>query len=258
MTAQLTLETAAARLRQATISRVPIVPLTQQFPELDIADAWQIQQLNLEQQLADGRGILGYKVGLTSLAMQEQMGVDEPDFGVLTDDMLVTDGVLDLDRYVQPRVEAEIALILGADLGRGATAADVRAATAFVQPSLEIIDSRIADWKLSLIDTVADNASSGAYVVGELVPFVDLDLLGVETVININGVEKARGFGSAALGDPAEAAAWLVNRLADFGLILRAGSVVMTGSLHASLPLQRGDEVIADFTSLGSTRLFVR
>jgi 2-keto-4-pentenoate hydratase len=258
VTDQRTLDEAAAQLRRATISRVPIAPLTEQFPELDVTDAWQIQLLNRERQLASGRRILGYKVGLTSVAMQQQMGVDEPDFGVLTDDMLITDGVMQLDEFVQPRIEAEIALVLGADLDRGVTPDDVRAATAFAQPSLEIIDSRIADWKLSLVDTVADNASSGAYVVGDAVAVSELDLLTVETVVRINGAESARGSGAAALGDPAAAAAWLANRLADFGLVLRAGTVVMTGSLHASIPLSRGDEVTADFTTLGSARLSVR
>jgi 2-keto-4-pentenoate hydratase len=253
-----TLVEAAALLRQASASRIPIEPLTRRFPQLEVADAWQIQSHNRELALSSGRTILGYKVGLTSVAMQEQMGVAEPDFGALTDDMLIGDGVMRLDSFLQPRIEAEIALVLGADLGGGVTAADVRAATAFAQPSLEIIDSRIADWQLSLIDTVADNASSGAYVVGEPVPIAGLDLQAVEAVVQINDVERARGFGSAALGDPAEAAAWLANRLSDFGLVLRAGSVVMTGSLHASMPVSRGDIVTASFSGLGITRLLVR
>lgn len=249
---------AAALLRQASASRVPIEPLTRRFPGLEVADGWQIQTHNRELALAEGRTILGYKVGLTSVAMQQQMGVAEPDFGALTDDMLITDGVLRLGKFLQPRIEAEIALVLGADLGSGVTAADVRAATAFAQPSLEIIDSRIADWQLSLIDTVADNASSGAYVVGEPVPIAGLDLPAVEAVVRINDVERARGLGRAALGDPAAAAAWLANRLADFGLVLRAGSVVMTGSLHASMPVVSGDVVTARFSGLGNTELVVR
>ncbi|MCW2493453.1 MAG: tesE [Frankiales bacterium] len=254
-----TLVEAAALLRQASASRIPIEPLTRRFPQLEVADAWQIQSHNRELALSSGRTILGYKVGLTSVAMQEQMGVAEPDFGALTDDMLINDGVMRLDSFLQPRIEAEIALVLGADLGGGGvTAADVRAATTFARPSLEIIDSRIADWQLSLIDTVADNASSGAYVLGEPVPITGLDLQAVEAVVQINDVERARGFGSAALGDPAEAAAWLANRLSDFGLVLRAGSVVMTGSLHASMPVSRGDVVTASFSGLGITRLLVR
>jgi 2-keto-4-pentenoate hydratase len=252
------LEQAAAILRQSQASRVPVEPLTATFADLTVADAWQIQTINRDLALAAGRTITGYKCGLTSAAMQQQMGVDEPDFGVLLDDMQVDDGgEMLMTRFLQPRVEAEIILVLGHDLGAGTTAEDVLAATAHARPSLEIIDSRIKDWRLSLIDTVADNASSGAFVMGEPVGIDGLDLAAIETVVTINGVETARGLGAAALGHPAAAAAWLANRLADFGLVLEAGSVVMTGSLHASVPVSGGDVVVADFTSLGSTSLNV-
>jgi 2-keto-4-pentenoate hydratase len=163
-----------------------------------------------------------------------------------------------MQRFLQPRIEAEIVLVLGRDLGAGTTTADVLAATTFACPSLEIIDSRIKDWRLSLVDTVADNASSGAFVMGAGVAVDDLDLATVEAVVRVNGVETARGLGSAALGHPANAAAWLANRLADFGLVFAAGAVVMTGSLHASLPVVAGDDVVADFGPLGRARLTVR
>jgi 2-keto-4-pentenoate hydratase len=251
-------EQAARILREAQESRTPVEPLTSTFPDLTVADAWSIQSLNREAQLTAGRTVLGYKCGLTSRAMQEQMGVDEPDFGVLLDDMRVPEGgAMYVDRFLQPRIEAEIILVLGRDLGAGTTTADVLAATAYACPSLEIIDSRIKDWRLTLIDTVADNASSGAFVMGEGVPIEGLDLTKIEVVLSVNGVEKARGFGSAALGHPAAAAAWLANRLEDFGLVFGAGAVVMTGSLHASLPVARGDRIVADFGALGSARLSV-
>jgi 2-keto-4-pentenoate hydratase len=257
VTGQAMLDEAAARLRQAASSRVPIEPLTVWCPELDVEDAWRIQQLNRDLAVAAGRTIRGYKVGLTSAAMQQQMGVAEPDFGVLLDDMLLDDEMV-LAAFVQPRIEAEIALVLGADLGAGVTAADVLAATAYVQPSLEIIDSRIVDWRLTLVDTVADNASSGAYVVGDPVPLDALDLAAIEVRVSVNDVPQASGLGAAALGHPAAAAAWLANRLAAFGLVLGAGSVVLTGSLHASLPLARGDRVVAEFSELGTTTLRLR
>jgi 2-keto-4-pentenoate hydratase len=253
------IEQAAWMLREAQTRRTPIEPLTSTFPELTVDDAWAIQTLNREEQLATGRTILGYKCGLTSKAMQEQMGVDEPDFGVLLDDMAVPEGgVMLMERFLQPRIEAEIILVLGRPLGAGTTTADVLAATAFACPSLEIIDSRIKDWRLTLADTVADNASSGAFVMGEGIAIDGLDLTKIEAVVRVNGVEKARGFGSAALGHPAAAAAWLANRLGDFGLLFDAGAVVMTGSLHASLPVVIGDDVVADFGVLGSARLSVR
>jgi 2-keto-4-pentenoate hydratase len=252
------LEQAARILRQSQESRVPVEPLTATFADLTVADAWQIQSINRELARSAGRTIMGYKCGLTSAAMQQQMGVDEPDFGVLLDDMQVDDGgEMLMQRFLQPRVEAEIILVLAHDLGPGTTIDDVLAATAHARPSLEIIDSRIKDWRLSLIDTVADNASSGAFVMGAPVGIDGLDLAGVETVVTVNGVETGRGFGSAALGHPAAAAAWLANRLGDFGLVLEAGSVIMTGSLHASIPVSSGDVVVAEFIGLGSTSLNV-
>lgn len=252
-------EQAARILREAHEHRTPVEPLTVTFPELTLDDAWTIQSLNRDDQLTAGRTVLGYKCGLTSRAMQEQMGVDEPDFGVLLDDMRVPEGgVMEADRFLQPRIEAEIILVLGRDLGAGTSTADVLAATAFACPSLEIIDSRIKDWRLTLIDTVADNASSGAFVMGEGIAIDGLDLAAIETVVSVNGVEAARGLGSAALGHPAAAAAWLANRLGDFGQVFRAGAFVMTGSLHASIPVVRGDDIVADFGELGSARVSVR
>jgi 2-keto-4-pentenoate hydratase len=251
-------ERAAAVLRQATASRVAVEPLTQEFPGLTVDDAWRIQEVNRELLLADGRRVVGYKVGLTSKAMQEQMGVDEPDFGVVLDDMVLADGVLRTAQYVQPRLEAEIALVLDRDIGSGATPDSVLAATRHARPALEIIDSRIRDWRLTLVDTVADNASSGAIALGEPADVAGVELADVRTVVTVDGAEVASGLGAAALGHPAVAAAWLANRLGDLGLTLTAGSVVMTGSLHASFPAVAGQDVVADFGALGSVGLAVR
>ncbi|MET7420055.1 fumarylacetoacetate hydrolase family protein [Dactylosporangium sp. NPDC005555] len=256
MTDEATLEEAAAKLREASRTRVPIDPLTVRWPHLDVGDAWRIQQINRDLAVAAGRRVDGYKCGLTSEAMQRQMGVDEPDFGVLLDDMLLADRMA-AQAFVQPRVEAEIALVLGADVGAGATAASVLAATASVRPAIEIIDSRIADWRLSLVDTVADNASSGAYVLGPPLAPGGLDLAEIEVEVSVNGEVRDIGLGSAALGHPAAAAAWLANRLAGFGLVLTAGSVVLTGSLHASFPVTPGDRVVADFGVLGRSTVAV-
>jgi 2-keto-4-pentenoate hydratase len=250
-------EQAAALLRKAHADRTPIEPLTARYGDvLDVASAWRIQTHNRDLALAEGRFVVGYKVGLTSDAMQRQMGVDEPDFGALLDDMTVPDGgTLRLIDFVQPRAEAEIALTLTRDLGAGTTADDVIAAIDQAYPSLEIIDSRIKDWRLSLIDTVADNASSGAYVLGPPMSLGGADLADLEVTVRLNGAEAAGGRGSAALGHPANAAAWLANRLAGFGLALTAGSVVLTGSLHASLPLVGGDRVEADFGAFGTVSI---
>jgi 2-keto-4-pentenoate hydratase len=251
-------ETAAGILREASRTRRPVDPLTQTFPALTVADAWEIQRVNRDLLLADGRTVAGYKVGLTSQAMQVQMGVGEPDFGVVLDDMVLSTPVLELAHFVQPRVEAEIALVLREDLGAGATTERVLELADQAMPSLEIIDSRIRDWRLSLIDTVADNASSGAIVLGSAQEPSPLDLAALECVVSVGGAAVASGLGSAALGHPAAAAAWLARRLAEFGEVLTAGSVVMTGSLHASFAVAAGDEVVADFGALGVVRLSVR
>ena len=252
-------ERAAALLRRAQDEREPIEPLTVLFAgELDVESAWRIQSCNRDRAMRAGHRVAGYKVGLTSEAMQQQMGVQEPDFGLLLDHMVIADGgTLRLADFVQPRGEAEIALVLSRDLGAGTTAADVVAAIDRAYPALEIIDSRIKDWRLSLIDTVADNASSGAYVLGTPAGLGGIDLADVEVTFRVNGNAHAQGLGSAALGHPALAAAWLANRLAGFGQVLTAGSVVLTGSLHASLPLRHGNHVEADFGAFGTVSLHV-
>jgi 2-keto-4-pentenoate hydratase len=251
---------AARLLRQAQATRIPIDPLTETYPgEFDVAAAWQIQSLNRELALAEGRVALGYKVGLTSHAMQEQMGVSEPDFGVLLDDMIIPDGAtIHLGDFVQPRVEAEIALVLRRDLGAGASAEDVLESLAAALPAIEIIDSRIKQWRLSLVDTIADNASSGAYVLGPTMPLDGTDLAEIEVSMRINDATVASGNGAAALGHPAAAAAWLADRLAQFGLGLPAGAVVLTGSLHASLPIALNDRVTADFGRFGAVQIDVQ
>jgi 2-keto-4-pentenoate hydratase len=250
---------AAELLRRASADRVPIEPLTVLFPgELDVSTAWQVQQVNRDRALAAGRTVLGFKVGLTSVAMQEQMGVDEPDFGVLLDDMVIPDGAtLRLADFVQPRAEAEIALVLDRELGAGTTAEDVRSSITAAYPAIEIIDSRIKDWRLSLIDTVADNASSGAYVLGPEMDPAGTDLADIAVRMTVDDREVASGVGAAALGHPAAAAAWLANRLAGFGLSLPRGSVVLTGALHASIPLHHGEQVVADFGGFGAVRIAV-
>jgi 2-keto-4-pentenoate hydratase len=257
MTDITTLEHAASLLRDAASRKAAIEPLTNSFPGLTVADAWRIQSINRELATSNGAALTGFKCGLTSLAMQEQMGVDEPDYGVLLAHMAVPDGgVIRLTDFVQPRIEAEIALLLGTDLGEECTPTEVLRAVAAAVPALEIIDSRIKDWRLTLIDTIADNASSGAYVLGAA-GSAGVDPKLVEVTVDINGAQCARGRGSDALGDPLAAAAWLARKLSEFGETLRAGSVILTGSLHASLPLRPGDSVHASFGAFGDVTVAV-
>lgn len=244
----------ADALREASSTGVAIDPLTTTAPALDVADAYAIQLANIERAVARGRTIAGHKVGLTSKAMQEMLGVDEPDFGVLLDDMILADGAeVATTRLLQPRVEAEIAVRLARDLaGPGVTTEDALDALAVAIPALEIIDSRITDWKIRLVDTVADNGSSALVVLGGTeTPVEGLDLPGVEVAVEHNGDVVERGAGTAVLGHPAACVAWLANKLAEFEQTLRAGQIIMPGALHRAFDVAAGDVVRARFTGLG-------
>jgi 2-keto-4-pentenoate hydratase len=245
----------ADRLWQAEMNRSPISPITDTHPELGIEDAYAIQAHNIQRRVGAGRVIRGRKVGLTAKPMQDLFGVREPDFGVLLDDMFVEDGdeVL-LDTLLQPRVEAEMAFLIGRDLaGPGITTSNALAAIAGVLPSIEIVDSRIADWKIKLIDTVADNASSAKLVIGgKLTRITDFDLRLAGMVITRNGTVIDSGAGAAALGNPARCVAWLANKLAAFGACLRRDDIVIPGALHRMVPAGPRDVFRAEFAYLGA------
>ncbi len=244
----------AQALYDARRDRVPIEPLTETVPDLSVADAYAIQQRLVARMVADGDRIVGYKLGLTSRPMQELFGVDQPDYGPLLSSMVLGDGAeLAVGDFIQPKVEAEIALVLERPLaGPGVSGFDVARALGGAVAALEIVDSRIADWRIALPDTIADLASCGAAVVASRVVPVDFDLRLVGMVIDHNGVTVATGAGAAALGDPLAAVAWLANTLAPYDVTLEAGHVVMTGSLHAAFDVAPGDVVRADFDRLGS------
>jgi 2-oxopent-4-enoate hydratase len=244
----------AERLWQAELARVPIEPPTDTYPDLTAQDGYAIQTANVERRIAAGRLVRGRKVGLTSRMMQQLLGVDEPTFGVLFDDMFVEDGTaLDVGRLLQPRVEAEIAFVLTRDLaGPGVTTADVLTATAGVVPAIEVLDSRIARWRIRLADTVADNASCGRLVIGgKLTPVTAVDLRLVGVLFHRNGVPIDSGAGAAVLGNPAVCVAWLANTLGLLGSGLRAGDVVLPGGLHRMVPARPGDVFRAEFAHLG-------
>jgi 2-keto-4-pentenoate hydratase len=245
----------AEELFQANATAVPIDPLTARHPDLDIEDAYAIQKRVIERRVADGARIVGRKIGLTSRPMQQMLGVDEPDYGVLLDDMMVEDGdVIDLTRMSQPRVEAELAFVMERELvGPGVTTANALTAVAGALPAIEVVDSRVADWKIKLVDTVADNASSGLLVLGgRLRKVTELDLRLVGVAVSRNGVVIDTGAGAAALGNPARCVAWLANKLATFGDQLRAGDVVLPGAVHRMVPVEPGDVFRAEFAHLGA------
>ena len=252
------IDEAAALLDAAHTDCRPIGPVTQRYPGMDVADAYAIQQVNLARRLAGGRTLIGHKIGLTSKPMQTLLGVDEPDFGYILDDMVVPDGAsVARDRFCAPRVEPEVAFLLGKPLrGPGITVADVRAATEAVAVALEIVDSRIADWTLTLPDTVADNASSGAVTLGAWVPYTEgVVLAAARACLQLNGIEIDSGLGSAVLGDPAAAVAWLANALAPFGTDIVAGQFIMSGSFTTAAFVHPGDHASATISGLGTVAL---
>lgn len=251
-------DTAAAlgtRLYEAWRERRPVPPLTSEHPRLSTADAYAIQQIVVTRRIEAGETVVGWKIGLTSRAMQEQLGVDQPDYGPILSGFMVPEGrPIVVDDLIQPRIEAEIAFVLRAPLrGPGVTSLDVLRATAGVAPALEIIDSRIEAWKIGLADTISDLASSARVTVGGvLTPVEGLDLRTLGVVLEKRGEIVATGAGAAALGNPAEAVAWAANTLGALGVTLEAGHFIMPGALHASVPAARGDVFRARFDRLGS------
>jgi 2-keto-4-pentenoate hydratase len=232
-----------------------LVPLTSTYDGLTVDDAYAVQQLQIADRVSGGASVIGYKVGLTSAAMQQQMGVFEPDFGHLLTGMLhPADAPIQVSQFRQPRAEPEIALILQSGLrGPGLSVADVMSATRYALPAIEIIDSRITDWKIGLVDTIADNASSGGLVLGQsplLVSGRDLALAGC--VFRRNGRIVGTGAGAAVLGSPWHAATWLANTLTARGAELAAGSIILTGSITAAIPVMAGDAFTVTIDGLGS------
>jgi len=248
----------AADLAEAERMRVSMPPLTAAHPDIDVVDAYEIQLINIRRRVAEGAVVRGHKVGLSSKAMQQMMGVDEPDYGHLLADMEVFEGVpVPAADYLCPRVEVEVGFILADDLpGAGCTEDDVIAATAAFAPSIELIDTRISDWKIALCDTIADNASSAGFVLGkQRVSPKDVDITAIDAVLTRNGEVVAQGRSDAVLGNPVTAVARLARKVDSFGVRLRAGDIVLPGSCTRAIDVGPGDEFVADFTGLGSVRL---
>ena len=243
----------ACRLRDA-YSGGAVPPLRDGLDAVDVDGSYAVQSINTRFWVSRGRRIVGRKAGLTAKAIQQQLGVDQPDFGVLFDDMQVADGgKLDPARTLQPKVEAEIAFVLGKDLPDPTSMpADVAAAVRSVHAALEIVDSRIADWKITFADTVADNGSSAFFVLskqGKALPGLDVYSAGM--VMTINGKIASLGVGAAALGNPLNAAAWLAQTLATRGDPLKAGDILLAGALGPMVTLKPGDQVHAVVGGIG-------
>lgn len=248
----------AAELAVAERDRVPIDPLVARHADIDVVDAYEIQLINIRQRLAGGARVVGHKVGLSSKAMQQMMGVDEPDYGHLLGEMQVFEDVpVDTSQYLYPRVEVEVGFVLGKDLpGAECTEADVLDATVAYAPAIELIDTRIKEWKIALCDTIADNASSAGWVLGpERVDPKLLDIQKIDATLTRNGAVVAEGRSDAVLGDPTIAVAWLARKVASFGVRLKAGDIVLPGSCTRAIDARPGDAFHAEFAGLGSVRL---
>ncbi|HEX6513750.1 MAG TPA: fumarylacetoacetate hydrolase family protein [Chloroflexota bacterium] len=249
---------AADRLAEAERSRIAIDPLTQLYPGISGADAYDVQLRQIAAKRTDGATVVGKKIGLTSKALQTQLGITSPDYGHLMDYFPVADGgEIPREQLIYPRVEPEIAFVLEKPLkGPGVNVAQVLAATRYVTPAFEIIDSRIKDWKIKFEDTVADNGSSARFVLGleqRTVDEVDLRLVGM--VFKKNGEDIANSSGAAALGNPAAAVAWLANALAEYGIGLEAGEIILPGALTKSFDANAGDTFSASYDGLGSVNV---
>jgi 2-keto-4-pentenoate hydratase len=253
------IEKAAEAVLGVYSSRIPIAPLTDAYPEMSIDDAYAIQLTQVSSWVSDGGQVKGHKVGLTSAAMRRQLKIDQPDFGHLMDSMFLLEGdTVDITRFLQPRAEPELAFVLCKPLtGPGVTAAEAVSAIEYVFPALEIIDSRIAAWKITLLDTIADNASNGGLVLGNRPvrpDAVDLSLVGC--VFYRNGRPIDTGAGGAVLGgSPVNALVWLANELGRRGVSLEAGHVVLTGAVTASIGVSPCDTISAAFDRIGTVSI---
>jgi len=253
-----------ARIGQSLLdaydNRRPIAPIAYSWPDLTLEHAYAIQLHQVRHWVGRGRRVLGHKVGLTSAAIQCQLGVDQPDYGHLTDDMFYSESQpIPIDRFISPKIEPEIAFVLSRELkGPGITAAQAISSVDYVLPALEIIDSRISDWKITLADTIADNASSGAVVLGSTpmtlpqLTAAGLSLRTMGCVLYRGGQVVGSGAGGAALGSPINALVWLANTLGRLGISLEAESVVLPGSITAAVPVVGNDTVTATFAGIGS------
>lgn len=249
------LKKAAKELYEAEMGSYQISKITDEYPDMTVEDAYSIQLENVARRLESGEKLIGLKVGLTSKAMQKLLGVNEPDYGHLTDKMLLSEGVVcPIEELIQPKVEGELAFCLNKTLkGPGVTIADVYNATGWVVPSIEIVDSRIKDWKIKLNDTIADNGSSAKFILGgRMTKIEDIDMRLVGMMLEKNGELVSTGTGAEVWGNPAAAVAWLANKLAEFDIALEEGNIILSGAVTAAVSAEAGDVFTVSFDGMGS------
>ena len=248
----------AAKLRQAQATKTPISPLRDDIGEHNEELAYAIQQVNTNHKLVDGTRIVGKKIGLSSIKVQEQFGISTPDFGILFDDMEVLNGLsLPISEVMQPKIEGELAFVLGGSLDNDKlTIVDIINSIDYVLPSLEIVGSRIENWNIRIADTVADNASASHYVLGHTPKMLDdIDIVNCKMNMTINGELKSSGSGKDCLGSPLNAVLWLARKMQAVGQPLQAGELILSGSLGPMVVVNAGDHVEAEFEGLGSVSI---
>ncbi|MBN2323507.1 MAG: fumarylacetoacetate hydrolase family protein [Spirochaetes bacterium] len=251
------IKNAASDLYDAFESGNTVAPLTGRFKGITVEDAYRIQMENVARRTGGGERIIGKKIGLTSFPMQKMLGVFEPDYGHLFESMLLLRNELDMSKVIQPKAEGELAFVMGKDLkGPGITPFDILRGTEFILPAIEIIDSRVADWKIKIQDTIADNASSAFIAVGtKALAVEEVDLYTTGMVLCKNGEVVATGAAAAVMGNPVNAVAWLVNKLSEFGVGVREGEIILSGSLTSAVDIGANDVLEVTFDRLGSVLL---
>ena len=243
-------------LYNSLVNRITVKPLTERFPDIKVEDSYEISKVMTENRVAAGEKVIGKKIGLTSKVVQNMLGVGQPDFGFLTDGMAYSQGeeMPISEKLIQPKAEGEIAFIMKRDvMGPGLTVADIMAATECVMPCFEVVDSRVENWKIKIQDTVADNASCGLFVLGDqAVSPRSIDLRTVGMVVEKNGSVISTGAGAAALGSPVNCVTWLANMMGQFGIPLKAGEVILSGSLVPMEPVVAGDYMSVSIGGFGN------
>jgi 2-keto-4-pentenoate hydratase len=254
-----TIKAISDELNDAEKKKKPIEPLVSRFPEMTIDCAYKIQLENVRKRVSEGERIVGKKIGLTSYSMQKLLGVYEPDYGHLLDTMVLQKSELPLSTVIQPKAEGEIAFVMKEGLkGPGITPTDVIAATDFVMPAIEIIDSRVRDWKIKIEDTVADNASSAFMLLGtKALPIYEVDMFSTGMVFCKNGNIVSTGAAAAVMGNPINAVTWLVNKLAELGACIEKGEIILSGALTAAVDIKEHDVIEVVFDRLGAVALKV-
>ena len=254
-----TIKLISDELYNAGNEKKPIEPLVSRFPEITINCAYKIQLENVRKRLSEGERIIGKKIGLTSYSMQKLLGVYEPDYGHILNTMVLLKNELSLSTVIQPKAEGEIAFVMKENIeGPGITSTDVISATDFVMPAIEVIDSRVRDWKIKIEDTVADNASSAFMLVGtKALPPNEVDMFSTGMVFLKNGEILATAAAAAVMGNPVNAVTWLANKLSEFGAGIKKGEIILSGALTAAVDLKENDVVQVAFDRLGAVTLKV-